>query len=65
MNTPSTPVRWYQLPIAWLGVALFAASLAGCIAIIWLGEKYSDEPLPDSGETVFKVPATRTPEDRS
>jgi branched-subunit amino acid permease len=50
--------RWYRLPIAWLGVAVFIASLAGCIGVIVLASRYADEPLPVEGERLLKVPAT-------
>lgn len=50
---------WYRQPILWLGGALFAAVLAGCIAMIVLGARYDDEPLPTQGSTVLKMPAAR------
>lgn len=52
--------RWYRLPIAWLGVGLFILSIAGCIGVIVLASRYSDEPLPVAGERLMKVPAERT-----
>ena len=49
--------RWFRQPIVWLGMAVFCASLAGCIGVIVLASRYEDEPLPVAGERVFKVPA--------
>lgn len=51
--------RWYQQPIAWLGLLIFAASLAGCISMIMLAAQHDDPPLTNTTETSFKIPATR------
>lgn len=50
---------WYRQPILWLAAVLFAATLAGCIALIVLGARYEDEALPTSGSTVLRMPAAR------
>lgn len=55
----STPVRWYRVPVLWLGIALFGASLAGCIGMIVLASQYSDEPAAASGERLLKMPTSR------
>jgi hypothetical protein len=47
---------WYRLPIAWLGVAIFIASIAGCIGVIVMASRYRDEPLPIGDERLLKVP---------
>jgi hypothetical protein len=52
---------WYRQPVAWLGILLLAASLAGCVAMIVLGVRHADEPVPTVGGQVFKVPAARPP----
>jgi hypothetical protein len=54
--------RWYRQPILWLGVAIFCASLAGCIAMVVLGSRYADETLPTTAEHLLKIPATRDAE---
>ena len=36
---------WYRQPVLWLGAAIFAASLAGCIWTIVLGSRHADLPL--------------------
>jgi hypothetical protein len=50
---------WYRQPILWLGAVLFAATLAGCIAMIVLGARHDDEALPTTGSTVLKMPEGR------
>jgi len=57
----STPVRWYRVPVLWLGIALFGASLAGCIGMIVLASQYPDEPMPVGSERLLKMPTTRDP----
>lgn len=50
---------WYRQPIAWLGVFVFVASIAGCIWIIAVGQRHADVPVatPAHG-TVFGVPTS-------
>ena len=60
-DRPGPGARWYRQPIIWLVFALFAAVVASCIAMIVLGARHADEPLPDVGEQVFKVPVSRQP----
>lgn len=47
---------WYRQPVVWLGVLLFAASLAGCVWMIVLGARHADTPVPTAGGEVFRVP---------
>jgi hypothetical protein len=54
----SQSVRWYRVPVLWLGIALFGASLAGCIGMIMLASQYSDEPTPVGSERLLKMPTT-------
>ncbi len=54
-NQPRLP--WYRAPVAWLGVLIFVASLAGCVWIIAMSLQYRDEPLPVSTHSVLGVPA--------
>lgn len=56
---PANDARWYRMPIAWLGVAVFALSVAGCIGVIIMATRYSDEPLPVNAERVLKVPTSK------
>lgn len=50
---------WYRQPVVWLGAVLFAATIAGCIAMIVLGARHDDEPLPGVAPTILKMPAER------
>ncbi|RYD14331.1 MAG: hypothetical protein EOP90_14040 [Lysobacteraceae bacterium] len=54
---PTARGGWYRQPVAWLGLAILVASLAGCIWMIVLGARHADEPVP-TGARVFKVPTT-------
>ena len=63
MRQPHTdPARsgdWYRQPVLWLGLVLFAASLAGCVWMIVLGARHADTPVPTAGGEVFRVPLAR------
>ncbi len=52
---------WYRQPVVWLAATLLVAALAGCVAMIVLGLRYADEPLPLESGQVFKVPRTAPP----
>jgi hypothetical protein len=52
-----TGARWYRQPILWLGAAIFAASLAGCVWMIVLGARHADEPV-DAPPPLMGVPST-------
>jgi hypothetical protein len=56
----TTGGRWYRQPILWLGIAIFIASLAGCIGMVVLGARYADEPLSVEGERLLKMPTAQT-----
>jgi len=58
-ESPRTGVggRWYRQPILWLGIAVFVASLAGCVWIIVASARSADIPL-ETPHTVFGVPAS-------
>lgn len=59
MSAPRTEAeaRWYRQPILWLGIAVFVASMAGCVWIIVAGARSADIPL-ETSHTVFGVPAS-------
>ncbi|MBS0325927.1 MAG: hypothetical protein JSS46_05190 [Proteobacteria bacterium] len=57
--TARTTATWWRQPVAWLGVAIFAASLAGCILMIVIAERYADEALPTVPGHVLNVPLAR------
>ena len=52
--------RWYRQPIAWLGVLLAAASLAGITATIVIASRSADERLPAADDRVLNVPVDRS-----
>ena len=59
-GTASSPDdAWYRQPILWLGLTLFAASLAGCVWMIVLGARHADMPLPTAGGDIMKMPLAR------
>lgn len=47
---------WYRQPVLWLGVLLFAGSLAGCVWMIVLGVRHADPPVATAGGEVFRIP---------
>ena len=55
-NDATDRVRWHRQPIAWLGIAILALSLAGCIWMIMLGVHHADESLPTGDEQLLMVP---------
>jgi hypothetical protein len=63
MHPPNLPTgsagHWYRQPVAWLGLAIFLASLAGCVWMIVLGARHADTPIATQGEMVFKLPSAR------
>lgn len=54
-------MHWYQVPVVWLGFAVFAASIAGCVWIIATSVQYRDEPVPAAPHSVFGVPVHAHP----
>lgn len=52
---------WYRVPVVWLGMLVFAGSLAGCIWMVVLGARFSDDALPVSSHAVMGVPAHPPP----
>lgn len=57
---PQRRGSWYTQPVVWLGIALFAASIAGCLWLIVVSARYDDQPLPIDGR-VFGVPTQPGP----
>jgi len=58
----TTRDRWYHQPVLWLGVAILLASIAGCIGLIILASRHSDESLRPHGDELLSVPVTRAPQ---
>jgi hypothetical protein len=49
---------WQRQPVVWLGIVVFAASIAGCVWLITVGMRHADPPVATSHGSVFGVPAT-------
>lgn len=49
-------IRWYRVPVVWLGALVFAASIAGCVWLIVVSVGYRDEPVSASPHAVMGVP---------
>lgn len=47
---------WYRQPVLWLGIAIFVASLAGCVWLIVVSVRYADTPLSTTSHAVLGVP---------
>lgn len=58
---PKARVEWVRQPVVWLAMLLFAATIFGCISMIVLSARHADQPLPNVGDQVFKVPVSRSP----
>lgn len=54
--------KWYRMPVFWLAVLMFVASLAGCIITIMIALGQPSDALGDDGERIFKVPTSHLPE---
>jgi len=40
------PDAWFRQPVLWLGVAIFVASLLGCVITIVIATRNADVPVP-------------------
>ncbi|MBS0212923.1 MAG: hypothetical protein JSR26_07075 [Proteobacteria bacterium] len=47
---------WYRQGIVWLGIGVFAASIAGCIWLIVVARHFDDPALPHHGTRVLDMP---------
>jgi hypothetical protein len=52
---------WYRQGIVWLAAAIFAASIAGCLWLLVVGQRYVDPPLPQAGPELLKMPVAPAP----
>ncbi|MEO7052782.1 MAG: hypothetical protein ABI128_14065 [Rhodanobacter sp.] len=57
-HTVHVAPAWYHQPVLWLGIAVFVASIAGCVWLIVVSVRYADTPLTTSSHAVFGVPAS-------
>ena len=59
--TPARRGAWRQ-PVVWLALAVFVASVLGCIGMIVLANRLADPSTPASaGPTIMKMPIERQP----
>jgi hypothetical protein len=56
---PASPGLCTVPPVLWLGAFVLAASLAGCVLMIILGARHSDEALPTAGGEIVHMPLAR------
>ena len=56
-NADNAASAWYHQPVLWLGIAVFVASIAGCVWLIVVSVRYTDTPL-STAQAVFGVPAS-------
>ena len=56
-------VRWYHIPVVWLGIGILFATLAGCISMIFVASRYPDHPLPVE-PSLLKMPENRPTDPR-
>ena len=52
-------VRWYRYPVAWLGMLILLASLAGVVALIAIAARYPDDSGRAYGERILKTPVAQ------
>lgn len=57
------PMSAWRQPVVWLGMAIFAASIIGCIAIIVLAVRHDDAATGGAVEHLMKMPINRLPSD--
>lgn len=53
---PHAAQAWFRQPIVWLGTGVLVASLAGCVWMILMAERFADPPLPVEGLQILKMP---------
>lgn len=60
-NSQRRQVAWYRLPVVWLGILIFAGSIAGCVWILVASIQYRDHALEVPAHSVLGVPAHADP----
>lgn len=59
---PDPPrVPWYRVPVAWAGIAVFVASLAGCVWMIVVSAQFREEPPPPTAPMLMGTPVHARP----
>jgi len=58
-HAPGGRDRWYQQPVAWLGVAITLLLLGACIWTVVISMQYTDVPMHDADASMLLgVPAS-------
>lgn len=66
MTSPAEPLHrravgaWYRQPVVWLGVLVFAVSMAGCVWIIMVGQRHADTAIDTGGQLLGMPVAARS-----
>jgi|GEM_PF-2492113 branched-subunit amino acid aminotransferase/4-amino-4-deoxychorismate lyase len=47
MSAAARAFRWYREPVAWLGAAVLATAIGGCISLIRTASRHVDAELPE------------------
>jgi hypothetical protein len=55
------PMSAWRQPVVWLGLAVFVASMIGCIAIIVLAVRHDGSAPAGGVEHLMKMPINRLP----
>ncbi len=40
-------VRWYQVPVVWVGIAALTGSIVGCVLTVAVSMQHADDALAD------------------
>lgn len=43
----SDGVRWYQVPVVWVGIVALVGSIIGCVATVAVSIQHSDDALAE------------------
>lgn len=60
-------VRWYQVPVVWIGILALIGSIIGCVATVAVSMQYSGDALADvapGGKFQMEPLAEPTPDKR-
>lgn len=52
---------WHRHPLTWLGGLIFLASLAGCVWLIVMAQRYPDPVLDEVGMKILRMPLEAAP----
>lgn len=62
MTTQATArSTWYHQPVVWLGALILVATIGGCLWLITLAIRHTDEPLATAQPILFRMPTAQPP----